>query len=361
MIGCQQKYLKPETVLDLFTPEEVDDARRHGKLLSMELELTNACNAACKYCYRFAAEGPQPPSPDELTLEQIEGAVRLAHSKHGLRSICILGGEPLIPSVRKKYIGLLEVCNELGIRHLTVTNGLFLTEQTVQTLHDLKASVCVKLNGMTPETHDSLVGVKGAHNKSMEGFNRLISLGYGRGNKEYQLAFETVIVRDNYDQIEDMWVWARDRGIIPYVETLTDQGRGAKHMKELQVGNEDLRKLFERINEVDREKYGFDWDITPPIVGGHCSRLYTGLYVQATGTVCPCAGVDMHLGNLQKQTVSEILSSPLAKVTRNIGDHITGKCRECDLSGTCYGCRGAAYQAGDLFGEDPVCWRDVGK
>lgn len=82
------------------------------------------------------------------------------------------------------------------------------------------------------------------------------------------------------------------------------------------------------------------------------------LYIRANGIVCPCVGVDMHLGHLRQQTISEILASPLVRVTRNIDAHIKGKCRSCDLSGTCYGCRGAACQAGDLFAEDQVCWRE---
>lgn len=359
-MNCEKDvYLRPDIIPGLdFTPEEVQDARLNGKLLSMDLELTEACNGACKYCYRYQAEGPQPPAPDELTLPEVDESIRQAYYKHGLRRLCILGGEPLIPRMRLKYLGVLNVCNELGIRHVTFTNGLNLTKETCQTLRDHKASVCVKLNGMTAEVHDRLVGVRGAFHRSMEGFAWLLALGYGKDDKDHEIAFETVITRDNYDQIEDMWIWARERGILPYVEKLTVQGRGAAHIKELHVGNADVRVLFERLNQIDRIRYGLDWDITPPIAGGyHCVRFYMSLYVRANGIVCPCVGVDMHLGNLRQQSISDILASPLVTVTRNINAHIKGKCRTCELNVTCYGCRGAAYQAGDLFAEDPVCWR----
>ena len=359
-MGCDEyAYLKPDIIPGLdFTTEEVEDARRKGKLLSMDLEITEACNGACKYCYRYLAEGPQPPAADELTLEEIACVIQLAHKRHGLRRLCILGGEPLIPSIRQKYLGVLDVCNELGIRHVTFTNGLNLTPDTTKALRNHRASVCVKLNGMTPEIHDRLVGVPGAFRRTMDGFTHLMSLGYGKNDNEQQLAFETVITRDNYAQIEAMWVWAREKGILPYVEKLTVQGRGARHIEELHVDNDDLRVLFERLNGIDRTRYGLNWDITPPIAGGYqCVRLYMSLYIRANGIVCPCVGVDMHLGNLRRQTISEILTSPLVCVTRNIDTHIKGKCRSCELSETCYGCRGAAYQAGDLFAEDPVCWR----
>lgn len=359
-MNCEKPvYAKPDIIPGLdFSPEEVRDAHQSGKLLSMDLEITEACSAACKYCYRYQSEGPQPPAPDELTLTEIEDFLWQANVRHGLRRLCILGGEPLIPRLREKYLGVLKACNALGIRHITFTNGLHLTEGTAKTLRDRGASVCVKLNGITAEVHDGLVGVPGAFQRAMEGFRHLLACGYGRNDKEHQIAFETVIARDNYDQIADMWIWARERGILPYVEKLTVQGRGAKHIEELRVDNGELRALFERLNQIDRINYGLDWDVTPPIAGGyHCFRFYVSLYVQANGIVCPCVGVPVHLGSLRKQTISAILSSPFTQITRNINAHIKGKCRTCDLSGTCYGCRAAAYQAGDLFGEDPVCWR----
>lgn len=359
-MGCSDLGYKTPTIipgLD-FTPEEVSDARRNNKLLSMDIEITGACNAACKYCYRYETEGPQPVEPNELSLGELLDVIRLAHDEHGLRRLCILGGEPLLPGIRTKYLRTIGLCNELGIRHVTFTNGLNVTKDTAQELHDQGASVCVKLNGLTADVHDRLVGVSGAFEKVMNAFDFLMECGYGNGNNGSHIAFATVITQDNYEQIETMWQWARERGILPYVEKMTVQGRGAKHVEELSVSNEMLRAKFERLNEIDRRDFGLDWDVTPPIAGGyHCVRFYISLYVRADGIVWPCVGANINVGNLRHETISEILASPLVQLTRNIGDHVKGKCRSCDLRESCYGCRGAAYQAGDLFGEDPVCWR----
>ncbi len=360
MESADHSYRKPKVIPGLdFTPEEVSDSRRNNKLLSLDVEITGACNAACKYCYRYEDEGPQSSAAAELSLDELLDVIRCAHDKHGLRRLCILGGEPLMPGVRPKYIKTIGLCNELGIRHVTFTNGLNLTEDTAQELHDHNASICMKLNGMTAPVHDRLVGVPGAFGKVMNAFDFLLQRGYGNGNNGCQLAFETVITQDNYEQIETMWLWARDRGILPYVEKMTVQGRGAKHAGDLCVSNEMLRAKFERLNEIDRTDYGLDWDVTPPIAGGyHCVRFYISLYVRADGIVWPCVGAGVNVGNLRKETISEIMTSPLVQITRNIGDHVKGKCRTCDLRESCYGCRGAAYQAGDLFGEDPVCWHN---
>ncbi|MEZ6852276.1 radical SAM protein [Halodesulfovibrio aestuarii] len=353
----KNSFSKPDVipVLD-FELSEIMQARDKGNILSLDLEITEACNCACVYCYRYESEGAQPPAANELSAQEIIELLTEAKEKHDLRRICILGGEPLIPVIREKYIATLECCNRLGIEHVTFTNGVALDKETAQLLYDLNASVCLKLNGMNAQTHDALVARSGAFDKSMSAFNHLIELGFG--NKR-SLSFETVVTKTNYNQITDMWRWARERNIVPYVETLTVQGRSQAHPNDLVVSNEKLHALFVRLNEIDHAEYGLEWEILPPIAGGHrCLRYYMSMYVRANGIVCPCVGVDLQMGSLRTDSIKEILSSEVACQTRYINEHITGKCKTCDLAKSCYGCRGAAYQQGDLFGEDPVCWRE---
>lgn len=356
-MNCSRSLSTPEVipVLD-FELSEIMAARDNGNILSLDLEITEACNCACVYCYRYESDGPQPPATDELTADEIVRLLTEAKEKHGLRRICILGGEPLIPTIRDKYIKTLECCNTLGIEHVTFTNGVAIDEETAKLLHELNASVCLKLNGMKAETHDALVAHKGAFDKSMAAFNCLMRLGYG---KERSLSFETVVTQSNYNQIPEMWRWARERNIVPYVETLTVQGRSQDASDSLVVSNQKLQALFTKLHDIDHKEYGLEWEILPPIAGGHrCLRYYMSIYVKANGLVCPCVGVDLEMGSVRHNSIQELLQSETARKTRYINDHITGKCKTCDLAHTCYGCRGAAYQQGDLFGEDPICWRN---
>lgn len=357
-MNCNKlSFSKPDVipVLD-FELSEIMQARDNGNILSLDLEITEACNCACVYCYRYESEGAQPPAPDELTAQEIEALLTEAKEKHDLRRICILGGEPLIPLIREKYISTLECCNRLGIEHVTFTNGVALDRDTAKLLHDLRASVSLKLNGMDALTHDTLVARSGAFEKSMAAFNYLFELGYG---KERSISFETVVTQSNYNQIPEMWRWARERNVVPYVETLTVQGRSQTHTDNLVVSNEKLQRLFTQLQHIDSTEYGLEWEVLPPIAGGHrCLRYYMSMYVRANGVVCPCVGVDLEMGSVRTNSIKEILSSDVACQTRYINEHITGKCKSCDLAQTCYGCRGAAYQQGDLFGEDPVCWRE---
>lgn len=351
-----QNQHKPKVVPVLdFTLEQVLAARDKGHVLSLDIEITEACNFSCLYCYRYQSNGPQPVAANELTATQIIDLLRSARQDYGLQRVCLLGGEPLMAEVREKYLAVITACNELGIEHTTFTNGDGLDLDVARQILGKNGSVCIKLNGIQAQTHDQLVGHSGSFEKVMNIFSELVDLGYGQSQ---QLAFETIITKSNYQEIPAMWQWARERNIVPYVETLTEQGRSVSRADSLKVSNEKVETLFEQLKSIDKEQYNLEWEAVPPIAGGHnCLRFYMSLYVRSNGEICPCVGVSEVMGQYPQNNLGEIISSELAQKTRHIEKHIKGKCKSCDLSSTCYGCRGAAYQAGDIFGEDPVCWR----
>ena len=155
------------------------------------------------------------------------------------------------------------------------------------------------------------------------------------------------------------WRWARERGIVPYIEMITFQGRAQKR-RDLNVSVERLRDLFERLSEIDRTEYGHVWEAHPPVAGLSCSRHEYSCTVTANGFVQPCTGVDVHVGNIRHQSLSEILaSSPVVASLRQCRTLIKGACRDCDQLPQCYGCRGMAYHiTGDFLASDPLCWRN---
>lgn len=359
-MSCQSASLNSPQVIPVlnFSHQEVMAARDKGHILSMDIEITQACNYSCIYCYRYQTGGPQSPESNELTAAEITDLLSVAQKNYGLKRVCLLGGEPLLPSVRNKYLQILKKCNELGIEHTTFTNGSAITRETAQTLAKLGASLCIKLNGMSPDVHNFLVDKEGSYDQVMRACELLREYGYGLAGGP-QLAFETVVTRTNYEEIPSMWRWARARNITPYVEVLTEQGRCAQDKLSLAVTTNQLESLFTQLHDIDVQDYQTSWDIIPPIAGGHkCLRHFMSIYVKSNGEVCPCVGVDLAMGNIRENSIGEIIHSELAQKTRYMDKHITGKCKTCDLAQGCYGCRGAAHQSGDLFGEDPLCWRN---
>jgi len=214
----------------------------------------------------------------------------------------------------------------------------------------------VKMNSMDPEVQDFLAGRPGAYAPIRRGLELLLEAGYPA--KGLPLGAQTVVCRQNIDELPAMWRWLRDRHIIPYVELLTFQGRARRH-PELEVSVAEMQGLFEALAAIDRREYGIDWEPHPPVAGFSCNRHAYSCTVTVTGDILPCPGINLSVGNIRQQPLAEILAgSRVMQELRHADKHVKGACRDCELAPGCYGCRGMAYQAtGDYLAEDPLCWR----
>jgi radical SAM protein with 4Fe4S-binding SPASM domain len=333
-----------------FSQEEIAEARAKNGLLSMELELSRACNLRCIYCY--AASGV--PLPDELTLEEIYGAIDQAAAL-GARKIIILGGgEPLL------YKDLFKVIDYIQAQQITAdlfTNGMLITPEKAKALYQRRVSVVIKMNSRRAEIQDQLAGQAGAFAAIDKGLQNLLAAGYP--DAEHTLGVETIVCRQNFDELPDLWIWARRQGIIPYVEMMTLQGRATDH-PELEVPMSEIKSLFEQLARIDAEQFGNLWTPHPPLAASQCARHEYSCTVTSIGDVQPCPGVSVTAGNIRAQPLAEILhrSKPIQEL-RNIRKMIKGRCGECVFGEYCYGCRGHAYQVtGDYLAEDPLCWLD---
>ncbi|MFC1523189.1 radical SAM/SPASM domain-containing protein [Thermodesulfobacteriota bacterium] len=334
-----------------FSLEEIAEARAHNGLLSLELELSRACNLRCIYCY--AASGI--PLENELTLEEILDSATQAIDLGAKKIIILGGGEPLL------YPHLFEVIDHIKKQNVKVdlfTNGMMITPERARELSDRNVSVVVKMNSRNPEVQDLLAGHKGAFCAIEKGLANLIAAGYPSEN--HSLGIETIVCRQNYDELPELWRWARSQGIIPYVEMMTLQGRATEH-PELEVPIEKIRALFETLAEIDTREFNNSWTPHPPLAASQCARHEYSCTITAAGEVNPCPGVNVSVGNIRENTLKEIIGkSHVIHELRNIRTHIKGRCSECAFGEYCYGCRGHAYQVtGDYLAEDPLCWLEV--
>ena len=172
-----------------------------------------------------------------------------------------------------------------------------------------------------------------------------------------KLGVETIICRQNIDELPELWRWARNNGYTPYVEVMTWQGRAREH-PELEVEPHELKELFERLASIDASEFGRRWQPHPPLAGSHCARHEYSCTLTANGDVHPCPGVAIAVGNILEHSLEEILAkSSVVRELRNIREMVKGKCHSCEIGNMCYGCRGHAYNVtGDYLAEDPVCW-----
>jgi len=341
--------LNYETIHGLdFTNEEIAACLMRGGLLSLELEFSKRCNLKCIYCYASAGNALD----NELEPPEIKNIIDQAHELGAKKIILIGGGEPLM------YDGLFQVVEYIrskGLRQSVFTNGMLLTEDIARFLFRHEVSVVIKNNSNIPEVQDALAGVKGAYNKIRQGLEYLLTAGYPSG--ERQLGIQTIICRQNIKEIPDMWIWARERGIIPYFEIITTQGRAKEH-HELQVSVNEVRDVFEKLEKIDETSFGNKWSPHPTIASFTCKRHLYSCLVNSQGYIQPCTGIDMPVGNVKTERLADILKrSPVIQKLRNIYENVEGECKGCEFAFDCYGCRGNAYQTtGNYLAPDPACW-----
>lgn len=350
--------LNYETIHGLdFTNEEIAACLIRGGLLSLELEFSKRCNLKCIYCYASAGSALD----NELELPEIKDVIDQAYELGARKIILLGGGEPLMYEGFEQVVeyihskGTVPAGSKQRLKQSVFTNGMLLTEDLACFLFRHDVSVVIKNNSNIPEVQDVLAGVKGAYNKIRQGLEYLLTAGYPSG--ECQLGIQTVICRQNIKEIPDMWIWARERGIIPYFEIITTQGRAKEH-RELQVSVNEVRDVFEKLEKIDETRFGNKWSPHPTIASFTCKRHLYSCLVNSQGYIQPCTGIDMPVGNVKTERLADILKrSPVVQKLRNIYANIEGECNGCEFAFDCYGCRGNAYQTtGNYLASDPACW-----
>lgn len=333
-----------------FSEEEIQRAVAEGRLLSMEIEFSRICNFRCSYCY----VPTKSQLNNELTRQEIKDVI-LQAKELGAGKIIILGGEPSIYPYIQEMITFL---SGQGLAIEMFTNGTGIDADLACVLAENRVRVALKRNSFDESIQDKLAGKAGAGAIIGTALANLQQAGYP--SDDLFLAISTVICQQNIDELPAMWEWLRKERIEPYFEVITPQENAVENKSWLSVDGMQLKRLFQKLSAIDREKYGRDWEPQPPLVGNKCMRHQVSCLVSATGDVMPCVGVTIPVGNIRENRLADIIStSEVINNLKNYREMIKGECRDCDKAEECYGCRGAAFQlTGDYLASDPTCWRN---
>jgi radical SAM protein with 4Fe4S-binding SPASM domain len=340
-----------DTIHELgFSDEAVSRCIERKGLLSIELEFTRRCNLRCIYCYADSGE----PVSDELSLDELQSIILQAKHLGAEKIVLLGGGEPLVYQELPEVIRFI---HSLGLQQFLFTNGTLIDRDYACFLREHGVSVVIKSNSWKSNVQDLLAGVPGSSVKIRRGLELLMDAGYPFRDGG-MLGIQTVICRQNYEELPEMWRWARTHNVVPYFEILTQQGRAKRH-EDLLVPVPELKSLFEQLAAIDEDEFGLAWNSRPTIAAFSCKRHLYSCLINSQGFVQPCTGVDMLVGNVRESALSDILeTSHVIKDLRDIYQKIEGACKTCQHNNECYGCRGNAYQiTGNYLATDPTCWR----
>lgn len=301
-----------------FDGETVHQAIKEHRMLNPAMELgTNVCPWNCDFCFTESPENPdgrKRRSNDELSAERrlqlIDEAAEL-----GARSINFVGaGEPTIDPHFWEFV---ERMFHHEITPIIYTEGSLRLKdlEFAKRLFDFGATVVLKVNSLyNSEFQDAVL----RGNRPKEGVPQtsytedrkkaldvLMDVGFSDCTPT-RLAFDTIICRENADEIEGIHRFARYRNIFVLFVNYLPSGR-TKDGHTTAISWDEQHRIFKQLAEIDRQEFGIDHATHFPYAGGvPCTIRGLGLFVKIKGDVFDCPGESISLGNVKSAPLSKI-------------------------------------------------------
>ena len=329
------------------------------KTFYVQWHLLDRCNLRCRHCYQDHFSSRSELRWPELQI-LMENLVEATKKWNQSLEIALTGGEPFLKKELRLILETLEALPQ--VRSLSIiTNGLILPPW-LEELKNLKKfrELRISLDGVSPETNDEIRG-KGTYERVLAGMRKV---------REAGLPFIIMFTVMNRNRHEVPWLFelARKTGARGFIlERFFPLGQGKNFLEEV-VQARDFLLIWQQILDLSqlsaRPKDLIPFraikvdlrEPRPQVFGAGCVVGRDGLALMPDGTIFPCRRFPLPLGNLLKQSLTEIWSgSKLLTDLRN-KDKLKGHCHRCSIR-ACFGCRAMSYVlTGDPLAEDPHCW-----
>ncbi len=312
--------------------------------LLMQVELTEACNLKCKFCYNS-----QKPRYNEHIFEMLETL-----ASQGVMQVNLTGGEPL---AHPQFFEILERACSLFPNVVILSNGSLMSEEALEKIHSYDVtSVNISIHG-DEESHEELTQVKGCYQKSIN------AIKYYLDKKKIMVASNFVLNGSNFDMLEPTIKSMNEIGLeFMTITRFIPVGIGST-ARNLILTEKQLIDAFRIVYE--HNKSGMHPHIefaeaTPfcalpeelRSLANCCSYGYDRFYVDVTGELMVCGLSRIKLGgNILTSSINEIKrNSPVFnKFIKN--EHVSEKCKGCGIFDLCHGgCRAAALSNGEWDG-----------
>ena len=326
----------PNNVDPWYNTEET----KEGNLDYISIALLGACNMKCIFCY---VDGDRAGIWNPAELKHL---FKEAYDL-GMRKIQLSGGEPLIyPNLEL----VLEDLTALNVDILMATNTTLITPQKAELLARHKVKVGISMETIDETVSDELSGVPGSHAKKLEGIDTLRNAGYTH-SPDLPLNIIMKTLKQNLPTYIKTWKWAKGQGIQPILDRAIP---GDRCKLGWVVEPSELRYLLDEIGKIEGVYHRI-----PFVNNEGCNRIGSSVHIELEGSVYPCAGIPVSMGNVKEQSLTHIWNnSELAIQLRDYKSKISGSCKSCDEVNICCGCRAVAYATtGNIFGPDTLCWK----
>jgi radical SAM protein len=337
--------------------------------LNVYWEMTQACALACRHC---RAEAVATPHPQELTFE--EGAAFLRQIPAfgaPLPQLILTGGDPL---ARHDLYQLIDEARNLGIGvSITPAATPALTRHVLVRLqqHGVEG-LGLSLDGSSAERHDSIRGVAGTFDRTIQAMRWAQELGF-------PLQVNTLVSEETADDLPAIYELLKPLNVARWsLFFLISVGRG----KVLQPvpperGERLMGWIYETskvapftvatteapsyrrvaLNRMRAEGMAGDQIKKSPAFRGFGIRDGNGIvFVSHTGDICPAGFLPLPVGNVRQDQLVDVYRGSPVFLALHDPAQFHGRCGHCEYHALCGGSRSRAYEAtGDPLGQDPFC------
>jgi MoaA/NifB/PqqE/SkfB family radical SAM enzyme len=328
------------------------------KLKSLWIEIPDYCHLHCDYCY--ASTDNKPKQKEEYLIYKDYEKLLIDFSALGGKYIGIPGkGEPFHQQNWELTKKIIALCDNLKLELAIFTTGdaIFFkpkdkidaipNHDKMNVIKDKNIVLLIKCNSKIPEIQNKLVNDR--HNKYSQLRDRAIDILINEYhlNDSHKLGIVTSVMRDNENEIVDLYKWAQEKNIIFDCDTILERGRGKEFTLSGKVPPKiDLESVFKRLKKVGA--------ITNcqggTYVGSTCDRILHHLYISVEGEIFPCIGClredikeNFQLGNIKDLSLSEVWNNKLRqRLANNYKQIFLGTCKKCQNleDESCYSCLG---------------------
>ncbi len=165
------------------------------------LKLTERCNCRCEMCDIWKQNRS---SEGELTTQDWKNVLLGLRQWLGKKHIWFTGGEPFL---RKDCIDLIRYGNSIRLSIGVITNGILLRPEQMHLLFEAGLKEYhVSIDSMSPEIHDRLRGIQGAHKRVTENVLALKDF-LNKSKEKMKIVIKTIIMGYNADEILPLVEW----------------------------------------------------------------------------------------------------------------------------------------------------------
>lgn len=337
--------------------------------LNVYWEMTQACPLACRHC---RAEAVPYAHPQELTFDESVAFLRqIREFGEPLPQLILTGGDPL---ARANLFELIDEARRLGIGlSITPAASPALTRDVLARLHEHGVEgLGLSLDGSTAERHDSIRGVAGTFERTVQAMHWAKELGI-------PLQVNTLVAEETEADIPAVYELLKPLGVARWsLFFLISVGRGKVLQPLTPERGEALMNWiyktanaapfivatteapsYRRVALLRMREEGLNGEQIKQSGSYRGFGIRDGngiMFVSHTGDICPAGFLPLAVGNVRRDRVADVYrNSPVFQALHD-PEQFHGRCGACEYHALCGGSRARAYAAtGDPLGEDPFC------